>query len=66
MALTIVIILTFAFPAVIAAMVWYWSHSVKRKVSEKQKRDDELVTLLERIVATKDSIIKSLKEFISE
>ena len=62
MALAGIIVITFLFPTVVVLMIWYWGRSVKKRVDEKEKEHSELVSIIEKVVAAKDSIIRTMKQ----
>jgi hypothetical protein len=64
MAFTIIIIATFAIPLITLAMILIWSRLVRKKVKRDTQEKEELITLLEKIVKTKDSIIDKLNRMI--
>lgn len=64
MAPTVVIILTFLFPAAVITMVWYWTRNLRREVVQEKDKHNKLVSLLEKVISTKDTTIKMLREKI--
>jgi hypothetical protein len=62
MALTVIIIATFIFPVVVLIMIYMWSRAVRTRVRQDQEEQDQLVEVLEKILASKDSVIRKLKE----
>jgi hypothetical protein len=64
MAVATFLIITFVFPAIVLVMILVWFRSTKKKVDQTQasvQEKDRLIGLLEKLVATKDSIIDKLK-----
>lgn len=74
MALTAILIITIAFPVVIAIMIWIWSKSIKNKQRGLQKENEQIkseanrkakvIEKLYNIKGTQESIIEKLNRLI--
>lgn len=74
MALTAILIITIAFPVVIAIMIWIWSKSIRNKQRGLQKENEQIksednrkakvIEKLYNIKGTQESIIEKLNKLI--
>lgn len=61
MEVAVVIVITFVFPAIVIALVWYWMRSLKRHVDEREREHMKTYDIMEKVIKTKDKIIEKLK-----